>query len=187
MIAAPKCPILQWRPSTDPPHCSDTVKVACPFCGCIHEHGAGAGFRTSHCQGRRARTYEIGDDDFARRRYLSGDRCIAKNPYRTDRELVRQMRKTMGWQRVPAERLEKLFGEWLRQQDNVGEIRALSATEFDTWLRGREFMRFIGDRCFTKRGISYGWQLREVFDALRRPICDELQKAAAAWFKRGMA
>jgi hypothetical protein len=183
----PKAPILSWR-SEDYPGDSPTIKIACPLCGNTHEHGAGAGPRTAHCMvnWRPKRSYEIRDEDFARRRYLSGDWSIAVNPYRTDRELVRQMRKTLGWQRVPAERLEKVFGEWLYQRVDVGEIRALSPAEFDTWLRGNGFMDFIRDRCFTERRIIYLFQLKEVFAALRKPIRDELQKAAAAWFKRGM-
>ncbi len=186
MTRPPNAPVLSWREQRDPGG-GGTIKIACPFCGHTHGHGAGAGVRTAHCMvSWRTRSYEIGEEDFARRRYLSGDRSIAVNPYRTDRELLRRMRKTLGWQKVSFERLAGLFGEWLYQRANVGEIRALSPAEFDTWLHGNEFMEFIRDRCFTERRISYSWQLQEVFTALRRPIWDELQKAAAAWFKRGM-
>lgn len=178
--------ILGWQPATSSDDC-DTVLVGCPLCGEIHRHGAGKGFRGPHCMnGFPKYDYFLGDEAPAKQRFLNGDKSLLSNPFRNDRELVRQMRQTLGWNRVPIERLEKVFGEWLSGHPEPGRIRGMPSNQFDLWLHSEEFEKFAWSKCMVKHDVRFLYELNDIFRKLRLPIFDSLHRAASKFLSKRM-
>lgn len=148
-----KSPVLGWRPSPGP-HEYETVNVACPRCGCIHIHGAGDGPRAAHCQHSGARDYEIAGTDKARKRYQQGGTKCRANPFRSNADLIKQIKRREGWQRVSAEALETAFGKFLLSHPAPDRVRLMGAPEFDQWLNSDEFLRFAILQTFKVRHFS---------------------------------
>jgi hypothetical protein len=180
-----KAPILRWTPAPSNVE-SDMVEVACPYCGRIHGHGVGEGPRSSECSG--GGSYELGDEKFARQRRLHGDKSLAQNPFRSDREIALQIKRRPGWTKVPLRGLEEAIGDYIRNHHSRPDVmRTMTPDEFANWLKSDEFLMVAMLLSFTIYHIGIKEVLHNTVWNYERPRHPKLREATVSEFKRRTA
>lgn len=137
-------PVLSYQPAPGPDE-YETVTIACGRCGETHIHGAGDGFRGANCRWAGARDYWITGTGAAKARYARGDRRRTLNPYRSNCDLARILKKRWGWDRVPIDVLTKAIGTRLITHNDPGSIRTAPAN----WIASTDFITFCW-RCLNR-------------------------------------
>ena len=130
-------PVLQFHPSRYPNYECDTVIVACPICGGLHIHGAGDGTRGPHCKwGHLVGDYLLIGTEEAKARASRREGPLP-NPYRSNRDLARQLLMRAPWSRLSLSAATDLIGEYVATCSDPQLVRSMSRLEFDEWLDSR--------------------------------------------------